>query len=124
MATVQMNTRIDAKVKAAGDTVFESIGYTSTRVVRAIWGYAVRCANKPEEIESMLRHAEGLDSAEEQERAKKARLAEQGPHIFEEFLAEQGLAQMPQFDERKGTAAELREQVAVERALQKGWIDE
>ena len=40
MALVQMNTRLDAKLKERGDRVFARRGYTPSQAVRAVWAYA------------------------------------------------------------------------------------
>ena len=123
MATVQMNTRIDESVKSAGDAVFERIGYTPSRVVRAMWGYASRHESNPEDVEKMLRTAEGLDVSEEAERECKIALAEGGPCIFESFLEEVGISEMPAYVDEGLSPAEIREQAAIERAIQKGRLD-
>ncbi|MBQ9058687.1 MAG: type II toxin-antitoxin system RelB/DinJ family antitoxin [Atopobiaceae bacterium] len=39
MATVQMNTRIDAALKAHGDTTLTRFGKTPSDAVRALWSY-------------------------------------------------------------------------------------
>ena len=39
MGTVQMNTRIDANVKRAGDEVLHRFGYTASAAVQALWNH-------------------------------------------------------------------------------------
>ena len=123
MATVQMNTRIEEDVKAAGDAVFGRIGYTPSRVVRAVWGYAARNEANPEYVESMLSKAEGRDSPEGEERSRRVALAQRGPCIFEGFMGEMGVKDLPHFDETGLSPASVRERAAVQRAIEKGWID-
>ena len=124
MATSQMNVRIDGAIKSAGDAVFESIGYTPTRVVRILWEYAARCQANPEEVQELLKTAErSLTPSAEDERMRKAKLAERGPHVFEDFLEQMGVREPHAFAEDELSPAEAREQAFVERALQKGWIN-
>ena len=124
MPTIQMNTRIDERVKSSGDSVFERVGYTPTRVVRAIWGYASRHEAAPEDVAKMLRMAEGTDENAEERRLRKMALAEQGPQIFESFLSEMGIDEAPIVDDEGLSPAEERERAAVERAREKGWFDD
>ena len=122
MATSQMNVRIDEAVKAMGDSVFESIGYTPTRVIRALWNYAAHCAGQTDELEELLRIAEECGNNLEETRMHKVRLAERGPDTFDSFLRDMGISTPFAFAESTLTPAELREQAAIERATQKGWI--
>ena len=71
----------------------------------------------------MLRAAEGLDASEEKERARKVALAEDGPRVFESFLKEMGINDMPEFTDEGLSPAEARERAAVERASRKGRFD-
>lgn len=42
METVQMNTRIDANVKRAGDEVLHRFGYTASAAVQALWTHLAK----------------------------------------------------------------------------------
>ena len=39
MATAQLNVRIDANLKAAGDAVLERFGVSSVQIIRSAWQY-------------------------------------------------------------------------------------
>lgn len=123
MPTVQMNTRINEKLKSAGDAAFESVGFTPTRAVRTLWEFAARNKHDREAIEDLLHQLEGESASEEEERKRKVRLAESGPGTFERFLEEMGVSEMPTFSEPDLSPSEIRERAALERAAQKGWID-
>ena len=47
-ATVQLNTRIDPKLKRSGDAVFARGGFTPSDAVRALWTYAARHQEIPD----------------------------------------------------------------------------
>lgn len=51
---VQMNIRISADIKRAGDAAFARAGYTPSQVVRRIWELAAKHANEPEFVRGML----------------------------------------------------------------------
>lgn len=57
---VQMNTRIGADIKHAGDIAFARAGYTPSQVVRRIWQLAAEHSNEPEVIRSMLEDGRGV----------------------------------------------------------------
>lgn len=46
--TVQMNTRIDKGLKAAGDEVLHRYGYSPSSAVQALWGFVVEHNSLPE----------------------------------------------------------------------------
>lgn len=48
MSMTQLNTRIDSRLKASGDAVFERFGYSPSQAVRALWDYASRQQGVPE----------------------------------------------------------------------------
>lgn len=52
--TVQMNTRIDGQLKAAGDQVLSLFGYSPTQAIRALWEYLVAHQDQPENIARIL----------------------------------------------------------------------
>lgn len=63
-AMVQMNTRIDSQLKADGDAVFASLGFTPSDAVRGIYKFAVRQKRNPRMIENVL-----IEEAQPQQRA-------------------------------------------------------
>lgn len=62
MDTTQMNVRMDASLKRAGDAVISELGYTPSRVVRALWEYLSLQARVPRALEHVLNQG-GVDSA-------------------------------------------------------------
>lgn len=51
---VQMNVRIDDRVKRAGDRVFSGLGLTPSQVVRSVWEFAALHGEAPEAVRSAL----------------------------------------------------------------------
>lgn len=48
MPTVQMNTRLDSAMKAAGDAVLRRNGYSPSAATQALWGYLATHQQLPE----------------------------------------------------------------------------
>lgn len=48
MGTAQLNVRIDADLKAAGDSVLERFGVSSVQIVRSAWQYMADHQRLPE----------------------------------------------------------------------------
>lgn len=86
MAITQMNVRIDADLKAAGDAVLARAGLTPTQFVRRAWEFAARNAANPEVVAKGF--AGDDDPQELAERARKLALAEEGRRkVQRELLA-------------------------------------
>lgn len=125
MASTQMNIRIDEAVKKSGDAVFAHLGYSPTSIVRLIWGYAAHNKNKPAQVKNLLHEVEqALSPDADAERAKRIQLADAGPQEFLRFLSNMGVDCIPQLEDETSSAADIREQAALERARKKGWLDE
>lgn len=77
MGISQMNIRIDAATKTAGDQVFSSIGYTPTEVARAVWGFAAAHADDSQVVKQWLDEMHSLD-LEAEARRERRRLAHEG----------------------------------------------
>ena len=95
MATAQINTRIDEDAKASGDRILKAVGYTPTRAVRALWGFAARNAGDLGKVRNLLSQMEessdaGRESAES--RSHVDRLS-RGPLIIEEALQSMHVAE-------------------------------
>ena len=93
MAAVQMNMRIDATLKAAGDLAIREGGSSPTRIVRSVWEYAARNRHKPQAVQELLDFLEGTPTCEAS-RVTEDVIIEQvmrGPHIIEEFYRERGI---------------------------------
>lgn len=84
MQTVQMNTRIDANLKAEGDLALACAGYTPSQAVRALWTLAVKNKNHPEAMRSIL---DGKGEKQD-ERQQRAALVESGVSICRDFINE------------------------------------
>ena len=54
MATIQMNTRIDARLKSAGDAALAKAGFSPSQAVRHVWEWAVSHSHEPHVIEKFL----------------------------------------------------------------------
>lgn len=97
MAVVQMNVRLDADVKAAGDEVFAEIGYSPTEAVRALWKFAQRNRHKPAAVEEAMRALRDSKETGQEEAARAQRIAEAeewldcGPRIIRDYYAQFGI---------------------------------
>lgn len=74
---VQMNARIDSELKKRGDEALLRAGYSPSRAIRALWGFAAMHANEPHAISSVL----DCDSA------RPSRSNEDNQAVFNEGLA-------------------------------------
>ena len=113
----QMNVRIGAHLKQAGDDALSSIGFTPTQAVRALWTYAAQRGESLEEVRRFLEKAEGGQS--QTERASNTLRA--GWQIIPDGLSALGisagaLAQVVQ--DEPGVIEAMR----LERAESKGWL--
>ena len=93
MATAQINARIDADVKARGDQALSSIGYSPTRIIRAVWEFAGKNANNRKALRAWAESLEGETAKAQRDADLKAweeKLAE-GPRIVERALREMGV---------------------------------
>ncbi len=94
MAATQMNTRIDAALKSAGDLAIREGGSTPSEVVRAVWGYAVHNRHKPQAIQSLLEYLRGEQDTEATSSAVLDEVDDQvlrGPRLIEGFCREAGI---------------------------------
>ncbi len=104
MATTQLNVRIDADLKAAGDAVLERFGVSSVQVVRKVWQYMADHQRLPELVLSES------DSKEQEE----AIAAERGAAMAVRLAREAGL----RADLESMSFAELRESAYEEMLLE------
>ena len=70
---VQMNVRIDEKLKAAGDEVFSSIGLTPSQVVRQVWEFAASHREAPEIVAGALQENDIPRTSEKERRVGRIR---------------------------------------------------
>ena len=93
MNAVQMNTRINADVKAAGDSVFASIGYTPSEIVRIVWGYAAAIKDKPLLVKKTLSSLQSVSLQEEASALdKKLQAIEQGANLHAQLMGQLGIS--------------------------------
>ena len=62
---VQMNTRIDRRLKESGDDVLRRIGRTPSQAVRAMWEFIASHTASPGEVEAFISEAEGMAEAKD-----------------------------------------------------------
>ncbi len=93
-ATAQINARIDASLKEAGDAALANAGFTPTQAVRALWLYASQHADNPREVRQLLAHEEEQrkKAESEEEKKRKLKLAEEGAHLLKGAYLKMGLA--------------------------------
>lgn len=99
--TSQVNARIEASLKHAGDAALANAGFTPTQAVRAVWQLAADNADSPEVIIKALDpdRGEADPAAWDQERIRRAEWARRGPAILGAEVARlRGLAYSDQMD--------------------------
>lgn len=112
MASVQMNVRMDAELKKAGDEALASIGLTPSEAVRMVWRQA---AARQEGLQQLKQMAEepGSDRASD----KRAEGFREGWALVDRFVKEHGLDKVPLPDM---TDRELLEEALVDRMKERG----
>ena len=60
MASAQLNVRIDADLKSAGDAVLERFGASAVQVIRAAWQYMADHQRLPEFVSSATENIEEI----------------------------------------------------------------
>ena len=76
MTAVQMNTRIDAALKADGDAAFAEFGYSPSEAVRLVWGFAARNRGNKRKMADLIRQLKSPREAEADQAAEDQRQAE------------------------------------------------
>lgn len=61
-ASVQMNVRMDAELKQRGDAALQSLGFSPTKAVRALWSLACGGSQELDELKRMLDLGRAADS--------------------------------------------------------------
>lgn len=113
-ATVQMNVRMDANLKKAGDEALASIGLTPTETVRMVWEAAADRKQGLAEIEKLS------SAARSSKQAASSQLHGGFADVWEavdRFVKERGYAGSPLPDL---TDEELLEEALVERMEERG----
>lgn len=94
MAAVQMNTRIDAELKAEGDAAFAELGYSPSEAVRLMWGFAARNRRNRRELLEVIdrlrdpREVEAERKSAELREAETAEWLTEWDAIYDHFLDE------------------------------------
>ena len=114
----QVNARIDASLKTAGDAALAKAGLTPTKAIRALWQRFAGLADRPEKIRELVESRDALAPAEQAEQERRLNLAKEGSMIVSRSLAERGVVMPEGFEEL--SYEELREQVLLERLRERG----
>lgn len=123
MATAQINARIDADVKARGDQALSSIGYSPTRIIRAVWEFAGRNANNRKTLREWVESLESEEAKAQRDAEQKAweeKLAE-GPRIIERAYREMGIEHPRPLDI---SDEELLYEAHMEKMIERGLWDD
>ena len=119
MATAQINARIGASAKVLGDQALESVGYTPTRAIRALWGYAGRNLHDRKALRALLDKLEGSgeggDNADDA--CQRMERVQEGPLIFQNALREMGISDFSPCDV---SDEELLERAHMEKMAERG----
>lgn len=130
-ALSQVNARLDADLKEAGDRALAAAGYTATRAIRALWKRAAELIDDPKAIQELLEPDEVADQEAAsakmvrpplgEEWVRKLQLAEEGAHIYENALLELGIdIHDPSFEPDTRSYEELRDEILQERLQERG----
>ena len=117
-AIAQVNARIDASLKTAGDAALAKAGLTPTKAIRAMWQRFAELADRPEKVRELVESRDVFAPAERSEQERKLSLAREGSMIVSRSLAERGVVVPEGFEEL--SYEELREQVLLERLRERG----
>ena len=113
----QMNVRIDAALKDAGDEALSSIGFSPTQAVRALWSYAAKRGEQLDEVRRFLTRAEADGAAG----GGAMQALQAGWRIIPDGLASLGISESALSQVANDDVA-LREAAMLDRASRKGWL--
>lgn len=90
----QINARIDAGQKTAGDAALASAGISPSEAIRALWGLAVRYAGEPGKLSAVLFPDEEARTRREleEERRRKVALVSRCGSLVDDELASRGIS--------------------------------
>jgi len=97
----QMNCRIDAALKAAGDSVLAEAGVTPSRIVRMTWNYLAGNRHVPDAVPRLVRFLESdarsdnptaADSSSQDELRAAEEAIMAGPALIEQFFSDMGVS--------------------------------
>lgn len=98
----QMNTRIDAELKAAGDAVLAHLGYTPSAAVRGLWRFVVDHQDDAATVREVIEP--DAASALSDEASRKAAAIADLRSLYEQTACELGIpgnaeAELPSWDD-------------------------
>ena len=121
MPTAQINARIDADKKTLGDLALAEIGCAPTRAVRALWDFAGKNRGNTAVLHDMLETLEGASSLNSDCKLEsRVRLAESGPSIYSDALAELGIDRAAVSPE--DSYDDLLEQAYIDKMAERGTL--
>lgn len=119
----QVNARIDAELKEAGDAALAAAGLTPTQAVRMLWSLAVRYQDEPERLHEALDPDSAAPSADEMaERRRKIEAVRRGASLMEKFFKEFAIVPQPDPDRRSLSEREYYDLLREEHFREKGYI--
>ena len=122
--TVQVNARIDAKLKREGDAALAAAGLTPTQAVRALWELATHLKESPGQLRAALLPDERQreQAARDKEIQRKLKLVKEGASLMERSYRSNGLPWPPPTSEL--SYDELKELAYRERSGEEmGWTE-
>lgn len=119
----QVNARIDAELKEAGDAALAAAGLTPTQAVRMLWSLAVRYQDEPERLHEALDPDSAAPSADEMaERRRKIEAVRRGASLMEKFFKEFAIVPQPDLDRQALSEREYYDLLREEHFREKGYI--
>lgn len=92
MAQAQINVRIDADLKAAGDAGLAAAGYTPSQAVRILWALAAKYRDNPRQLRRVLEPDAAEPTEDERaERERKLAAVRRAATLVDEFFRGQGI---------------------------------
>lgn len=116
--TAQINARIDAGLKQAGDRALMRAGYSTTSAIRTLWERFASLEDDPEGVQEIIEPVAATPDPADASRAQSLANARGGSQIFSSALEELGIPMVAPAEEIPYD--ELREGVLLERLEERG----
>lgn len=85
---MQMNIRIDERIKEQGDAALAQAGYSPSQTIRTVWTFAASHAHEPHKVKNFLQSTASEHDSDSSIRIKtKQKALEQGLHLHEQLEA-------------------------------------
>lgn len=114
MSMTQMNVRIDADLKKAGDEALASIGLTPSETVRMVWQVAAERKDGLQKLKEMVPSTRAVEAVDTRENGFKAMR-----HTVDRFMADRGYNVTTPVEISDD---ELLEEALVERMQERGLL--